>query len=705
MKRWLLSGALALVLFAAVRDQVVLEDDPMRSLVHTNPQVAQLFERYHEWSFFRGKVFLDTSKLDEPEAAGLAELLRETGYTPISLFQRPSPEQVFQLASQLPPERITELTSEEALSARAQEALAMALLPGGGAALSEIERDPLGLGPAVFRELTAALGVGSKADDGGAALRVFRSPTPLRYDDVGRLYDRLVALGDKVRFIGGDFYSYENYLAVQRDIVFCSVLTLILNLLLFWFFTRRWMPLVLLGVGSVISYEAGLAALGLAYDKVFTLVLAFTSTFVGFNNEYLVHLAGIDQGHKRKSLLAVWSAIGTTFLGFIVLLLGRSIIVRQMALASLGGMAGFLVFLLIFRTDLAAVRIRTYRWPKLKISRRTLAVLAGSAGLLLLLAMTRTTVQTRIEVFRFESPVLERQSRDFGALLGGLNLDRVFAVKSDAEPLETLARLRTAGVLAGQGHPLQAHRSAEEQGTTLAALSATYSASVDRLGALLREAGLELRLARQLPGDLQPLSPWQFLDLLGTIAPIKWAAEVGGERYLFVPVRPDAAPEKSGLVPMSPQHYFDELLSGLSRELGGLFALGVVAMVAFLALLLRSPAKLAYALTPLALSAAAILAITALRGGGLNIIHFVGFALVIALATDYGSVAISTDHHELEMAKILLTSLSTMATFGVLLFARHPVLKDLGMTVSVGCLISSLIALFVAPRLSGEGQP
>jgi hypothetical protein len=45
-----------------------------------------------------------------------------------------------------------------------------------------------------------------------------------------------------------------------------------------------------------------------------------------------------------------------------------------------------------------------------------------------------------------------------------------------------------------------------------------------------------------------------------------------------------------------------------------------------------------------------------------------------------------------------------MATFGALLLARHPVLRELGAAVAVGCAVSMAITLFVSLR-QGERTP
>lgn len=702
MKRWLFTIALTAALFFIVKQRFVLEDDPVRSLRAQDDHPARVFGRYHERSVFEGKVFVDFAGLAEADRKALEALLAEARYVPAAMFTPPGPQEMLALLPLMPAEQVAQALSDEAIAARADQALSFAMLPGGAGYLAQVEKDPFGLGTQFLQETLARLGF-SGSDPARSQIRAFQSPAPIVYDDVGRVYDKLVSLGPAVHFIGGDFFAYENYKAAQRDVVVCSTLTLLINLLLFLFFTRRFKPLALLFLGSLVSYLTGVLAVGLVYDKISAVALAFTSTFVGFNNESLVHLSALPQGSKKKSLLAVWSALGTTVIGFVVLLLGHSILVRQMALASLGGMVGFLAVLLVFRGMLGEVRFRTFSWPKLSIGRRALAAVAGGAVVLLVL-LPKPTVSTSISEFRSESPQLRAQTDYFNGKLGESNLKQVFAARVEGGVQETVERLEKEGRITTRAHPLLAWRTIGQQQETLGVLGNRYAQAVGKLNAALLEAGLTLELDAKIADRLRPLDAWSYLSRLNALAPAKWAEEVDGKRYVFVSGAPGVE-GREGFVPMSPQHYYDSMLTGLSRELAMLFGLGLLAMCIYLAVLHRKPWRVLYVFVPLMLSGVFFLAYAALMGGRLNIIHFVGFSLVIALATDYASVAMSVDHHEVEMSKILLTALSTLGTFGVLLLAEHPVMRDLGWTVTIGCVVAAAVALFVKLRGEEASQP
>ncbi len=677
-----------------------IEHDPIRALSHPNPFRAALFSHYQRASVFRERVFVEDGHLGDPERARLREELRTAGYQEIPVVNRPAVDTVFRLAPLLDSSAVGALLGEAAIEKRAQEAVSVAMLPGGDAYLREIEADPLGLGPAVEARV-----VGSARTGDTGVVRAYRAPRPVDYERIGTLYDLLVSLSPSVHFIGGDFFAVENYRAIRHDILVCSVASLALNLAIFFLFTRKWALLGLLLLGSLISYLVGLLALRAFYAEVYAIVLAYTSTFVTFNNEALVYLSGIDVARRRGQLVGIWSAIGTTLVGFLVLLMGRSVMVRQMALASIGGMLGFLLFLVPYRSTLAGIRIRAVALPSVTVRPRVVAALCvlSLAGVL---AMGVPPVATRIDTFRFSTPVLDAQVEHFSRRLAALSLEDVVALplSPGGDPWDALRPLAAKGTIDLSSHPLARWRPPEEQRDALRTLRDGYPGAVARLAARLARNGLVVRPADSLPGAVQPIGAWEYLDLLGSVGPVRWTASVEGTRFVMAGVSRSAPAElPAEVIPVSPRRYYEGLLASLSRELARLFLAGVVVMAAYLAVLQRSAARVLYVLAPLFLSALAFAAYARFSGSSIDIVQVMAFSLIIALATDYTSVVVSTGHARPEQAKILLTGSSTLASFGILWSAQHPVLRELGSTVALGCAASLAFALFVRLPVADEG--
>jgi len=703
---WWRTGVVALLVGAAVwiiAARLTVEDDPLRSLNDRDAEETALFERFHAESPFQGELFVEMDSLPQNERRAFDAAIAQAGYRPVGAGR--SFEGLLGRLVELAPAVLEEKDIEETLSPsaigdRASEILMVATLPGSSALFETLAEDPLGLA----KHVRGAIGrtLGRSRASASPTIRVYESPRPLSYEKVGELYDRWVGISNRVHAISGDFFALANFRAIRRDIVVCTAVALPLNFVLFWIFVRRWNFLAFLFVGSIVSYAAGLFALSVSAGPVFTLVLVFTSTLVSFNNEYLVHLCGLDPSRSSENRLSLGSAIGTTFIGFVALLFASAVIIRQIALVSIGGMIGFLLFLFAYRDVLSRIHLRTWRWPMLSLSKQSL--LAGSVAVICILFwLGMPTLRTRVESFGVREDHLQREAEYFGARAEHITGETILAVEVREDPgVVWEAIKRTSGADLAP-HPLLFLRSGEEQQRNAAFLKQRYNEAVELLRERLERGGIRLPSGR-LPPSFGVQNAAEFLHRTGDLWPSPTWIEDGGRRWLVIGVHEaDADKAEKALAGkgrrvtvLNPKIHYDRLLTGISAQLLALFVAGLVGIGAYLIALQRRVFRLLYVTFPLGLALAAFLAWIRWVGPyEVNFIHLTAFALVISLAVDYTCIAVSTGFGELERTKILVTGLSTVASFGILMAARHPVLRAIGATVTLGCGVSLVFALFV----------
>ena len=156
----------------------------------------------------------------------------------------------------------------------------------------------------------------------------------------------------------------------------------------------------------------------------------------------------------------------------------------------------------------------------------------------------------------------------------------------------------------------------------------------------------------------------------------------------------------------------DRLYSGYLGEavrlaIGGLCAIALLLIVA-----LRSPARVARVVAPLALSVLSVAALFAALGHALTILHVVGMLLIVAVGSNYALFFDRAAMHPGEgslprtLASLVLANLATVIAFGVLACSSVPVLADLGSTVAPGTLLALLFSAMLAPpvtRTVGKG--
>jgi predicted exporter len=171
----------------------------------------------------------------------------------------------------------------------------------------------------------------------------------------------------------------------------------------------------------------------------------------------------------------------------------------------------------------------------------------------------------------------------------------------------------------------------------------------------------------------------------------------------------DVAP--GHILVMNIKHELDSLYGDYLSEAVRLSLAGLAAIVVLLLIALRSAARAARVVAPLLLAVLVVAAGFALAGTRLTILHLIGMLLIVAVGSNY---ALFFDRRAadrepsalpLTLASLLLANACTVIGFGVLAFARVPVLSALGATVAPGTLLALLFAALLAARRTGGAAP
>ncbi|HEU4655408.1 MAG TPA: hypothetical protein VFS47_15580, partial [Steroidobacteraceae bacterium] len=140
-----------------------------------------------------------------------------------------------------------------------------------------------------------------------------------------------------------------------------------------------------------------------------------------------------------------------------------------------------------------------------------------------------------------------------------------------------------------------------------------------------------------------------------------------------------------------------------------LWSLGIASVVLtiVIAIALRSAHRTIRVLTPMTLTTLLILAVLRLSGVSLTLFHLIAFMLAAGLGLDYALFFehAADDPHEQRrtLHAVLVSSISTLMVFALLGLSDLPVLRAIGVTVTLGVVFNFVLALVfarehVAPR-------
>ncbi|HZX81542.1 MAG TPA: 3-deoxy-8-phosphooctulonate synthase, partial [Lysobacter sp.] len=128
-------------------------------------------------------------------------------------------------------------------------------------------------------------------------------------------------------------------------------------------------------------------------------------------------------------------------------------------------------------------------------------------------------------------------------------------------------------------------------------------------------------------------------------------------------------------------------------------ALAAVLLAATVWIALRSPRRVARVLAPMALTTLLILAVLRLCGVELNLFHLVALILAAGLGLDYAlffdHAGDDPDEQVRALHAILVCSATTMLVFSLLGLSSIPVLRAIGLTVTIGVVANFVLALAI----------
>lgn len=549
----------------------------------------------------------------------------------------------------------------------------------------------------------------------------------------------------RLQLSGPGVFAVNSRETIKSDVTRLSLIgtVAIVAVLLFVYRSPRLLLLGLLPVAS--GALAGIVAVSLAYGTVFGITVGFGSALIGeavdYSIYYFVQSGRIGVAAWRERF---WPTIRlgvlTSVCGFGALVFSGFPGLAQLGLYSLSGVLTAALVARFVLPHLAASRtpardlaglgraaargvaaLHAGRWPVLLLAALAAVYLVAHRD-----GMWHSGISALSSVSAEESAVDQALRADIAApdsrylvVVGGADPDAALVAAERAG--EGLDRLVASGVIGGYDSPARFLPSratqrarcaslpeAEELQARLQAAQAGSPLAAGKLGAFVddvagarqrctvnREALAGTSLALAVDALLLPRAAgWSVLlplhppagDPPPEIASGAVRAALAGSDALFIDMKGE----------------LDQLYNDYLHEAMLLSLAGFAAIVALLAVALRSARRLAGVLLPLLLAVVLVIAALAAGGRQLHLLHLIGMLLIVAVGSNYalffdratvrGAIEPET------LASMLVANLTTAIGFGTLALSKVPVLHAVGVTVGPGALLALLLAAILAPR-------
>jgi predicted exporter len=155
------------------------------------------------------------------------------------------------------------------------------------------------------------------------------------------------------------------------------------------------------------------------------------------------------------------------------------------------------------------------------------------------------------------------------------------------------------------------------------------------------------------------------------------------------------AAAKQGYVVLDLKEETNRLVNRYRNQSLRLFLFGLLCIVLLLAVSLRSPLRAMQVLLPVAAAVVADVMLLLLLGRTLSLFNLVALLLVVGVGLNYALFFERPQASAADAARtrvsVTVCAITTLSVFGCLMFSATPVLKSIGETVFIGCLLSVIL--------------
>lgn len=537
---------------------------------------------------------------------------------------------------------------------------------------------------------------------------------------------------------GGHRFAVASEQHALDDAAWLSAISLVALVAVFLAMYRSIAVLVLTFVPLGFGMLAATAATLWLFGGIHSLTLAFGAALIGICTDYPLHLvchwalrAPSDDvrrvlGRIRVPLLM---AAATTCAGFSAL--GASDLpgIRQVAVFAAIGVAAAAFSTLVLIPELLSPSIVATRAQHrlLDLLRRSgrgpharAFAIAATFGAIAIAAAGLPRVRWNDDVFALNAPLdpaAVREDRDLREAVLQPDMARLaVAIGPDDEAAlrindalgERLGALRDGGALDGfrSLHAFVWSRDLQRRNWTAIAAQPALAERMDRA---LAEAGFRTERFAGFAASLREPPPLTIPDLLASplaaaVAPFRLELDDGRVALLTFlrGVRDPGAlaiaiSEVPGARFLDQQEIARALYAQYRSRSVRLVVAGAVAVVLLLGLRYRRLRPTWVATAPALLAASTTLALLALAGTAISLLHLLGLLLVLSLGVDYGiflvESAVGGEDGDAALLSVTLDCVTTLLSFGLLATSSFPALRALGASTAIGVAASLVFAL------------
>ncbi len=544
----------------------------------------------------------------------------------------------------------------------------------------------------------------------------------------------------EISVLSAQNYTVANAETIKKDLFVVLTISSLSIVILFIFFLRSWRAFLVLLI-SFSSFSIALVSVSLIYKTVSAITIGFGSVLLGLSDDLSLHVyfalrprKAKDKNHDPSAIMAEVSR--PVLFGGVITLCAFSLLLfsdlpgqRQLGTFSIIGVVASLAMSLILLPHMMQASSGGKDAPGIILKKRKIVHPSMVIGIWILL-LTGCAWQGRHISFNGDLNALNfipRELHDVELMVKETWGDfrssaMIFSEGQDVESAleinDTLFRRLSENIKDGEIISIAPILpSIKTQQANQKGWNDFWSRKEDQVRQILEEEGkalgfsgnafdpffsnLKISPAPILPEDLKVLGIKEVLDSMiisseGKVSVLTLVPDTAEIKTLMERDK-DRLP---GVRFVSQTHFSEMIRNAISHDFIRFIIGAFFIIILLLVLLFRNIKKVLLSLIPVATGMIFMLGVMSWLEIPFNIFNIISTILIIGLGVDYGIFMVCKSSEEYEHdtdTAVLLSGLTTVTGFGALIFARHPALHSIGITVLLGIGAAIPSAMFVIP--------
>lgn len=535
--------------------------------------------------------------------------------------------------------------------------------------------------------------------------------------------------------LSGHLYTGANARTIKRDIFTVSAISICALLLLFAAAFRNKEALSVF-IAPGVAILAGMGSAALVFHNLSTIVIGFGAVLMGISIDFAVHtwfaLSEHPQdrsGALRRVRPPVLFGAATSCAAFAALFISGIPGIRQLAVFSICGIIASCTYALIFIPAFCRSFSAPIRGTGKHAPRKGSTTMAAALSMIILAvsitAAISNSFDTELKNLGCISDSIRKSEKHFHEKWGDLRgQSLLFAVgKDEQEALRNnekiwvdlnknmpAAKTISIAPLMPSIESQQANRSRWNSFWTPGRVNAT----MDKVERAATNLGFAPKVFLHSIRDMDSKTPLlNMMELRNS--PLAFLEDIfiprqNGAKRLILTLLPDNSTvtayftgqkeKQLGARLVSQSRFKAALEHEMQADIFRFISLSGVLVLLLSGLLFRNLRRALLAVFPALFGTVTTFGLLGMLSIPLNIFHIVALPLVIGLGADYGIFMVFQEIRLPSAATVRavkISGLTTLAGFGVLVFAGHPSLHALGTTVATGVSAALFCAIFILP--------